>query len=317
MKIVLVTHGTIPVPPLGWGAVENLAWITSRQLRARGHEVHVVNVKNREAIVRECNAAEADVVHMHYEGYVPLFPRIRAKLKIATPHNSLTAFQGEHLDHFVRGTFMIAALTQRAADVYRSHGVPESRLTVIPNGTDGSAFAYNATCLLRDRSIYLAQITGNKRQHVYQSLADVDFVGGIASRRFQPGRNYLGEWSRARVHAHLTDYANLVLLSKQEMHPCVTGEALMCGLGLVVSPAAAVNLDTSRPYISLITEDRWDDLPHVAAVIRENRAAARDCRDEIRRYGLETCSYERQVDRLVAAYSRLLRPRRKLPDFEF
>lgn len=317
MKIVLVTHGTLPVPPLAWGAVENLAWMTTQHLRRLGHDVRVVNTRNRETIVAECNAFQPDVVHMHYEEYVSLFPRITAKLKIATPNNSLTAFHGRQLELFVNGDFVIAASSHAAANVYAAAGVPAKRLTVVPNGTDWRAFHYNPVCRLPGRSIYLAQITANKRQHVYQDLPGIDFVGGIAHRQFRPGENYLGEWSRARIHEQLTDYANLVLLSRQEMHPCVTGEALVCGLGLVVSPAAAVNLDTSQPFISLVPEERWDDLPYVASVIQANREAAVGRRDEIRNYGLTTCSHDRQVATLLATYARFLRPRRPLPNFQF
>ena len=318
MKIVLVTHGTIPVPPPAWGAVENLAWNTTQRLRQLGHEVRVVNTRNRRMIVEECNAFQADVVHVHCEDYVELLPQITARLKVATPHNSLTAFHGRQMAAFVQGDFVIVTLSPRAADCYLRNGVPASRICVIPNGTDGEQFAFHPECKFPERSIYLAQITPNKRQHVYQSLTDLDFVGRISSKLFKPGPTHLGEWSRARVHAELTDYANLVLLSENEMHPCVTGEAMVCGLGVVVSPVAAANLDPTQPFITVVPEPRLFDLDYVRAAIVANREAAIPNRAAIRAYALEQFSCDRQVQQLLQTYERYLpRKRRPLPVFEF
>ena len=86
----------------------------------------------------------------------------------------------------------------------------------------------------------------------------------------------------------MTEYGNLVLLSNGEADPLVVKEALVAGLGVVVSECASANLDISveRPWITVIPNGRLDDLEYVGARIKENRNAALAARVDVREYGL-------------------------------
>jgi len=171
------------------------------------------------------------------------------------------------------------------------------------NGVDHRKFRFRETPLHDDRSICLGMIHPLKRQDVVQTIDSVDFVGPMgvmgAKTTFDKARkNYLGEWTRNHIHEHLSDYANLVLLSESEScAPLVVLEALVCGLGVVVSSAAAVNLDTRQPWISVIPEEKITDTGFVEAEIARNREIALRHRRQIREYGIANFSWEKLIPR--------------------
>ena len=65
--------------------------------------------------------------------------------------------------------------------------------------------------------------------------------------------NYIGEWTREMLYKSLTKYSTLVLLSKGEAHALVICEALVAGLGLVISEEASSNLDKNKEFIDIIS----------------------------------------------------------------
>ena len=102
--------------------------------------------------------------------------------------------------------------------------------------------------------------------------------------RFDQSKNYLGEWEKDYLYDNLTDYGNLVLLSDGEAHSLVIMEAFAAGLGVVVSQWATANLDLSKEFITVIPEDKVDDLEYVEKAIIENREYSVNNREEILEY---------------------------------
>ena len=156
---------------------------------------------------------------------------------------------------------------------------------VTPNGVNLNEFNYVSDPDYPDRSIYLAKIDYRKRQHLFQSIDSLWYAGNIADDRFNTKKNYLGEWSKDRLYNELTDYGNLVLLSDGEAHPLVCMEALASGLGVVVCEWGKANLDTTKEFITVIPEDRIEDISYVEEQIIKNREYSVAHRDEIREYG--------------------------------
>jgi glycosyltransferase involved in cell wall biosynthesis len=98
-----------------------------------------------------------------------------------------------------------------------------------------------------------------------------------------------------------------VLLSDGEADPLVTKEALMAGLGLVISEYSTANLDTSLPYIDVIPESKVEDINYVKSVIEKNREVSIKMRNEIREYavnnldwGIITENYVKLINDLVS-----------------
>ena len=83
---------------------------------------------------------------------------------------------------------------------------------------------------------------------------------------------------------NLTAYANMVLLSSGEAHPFVCLEGMAAGLGLVLSEQSTANLDLSKPFITVIPDNKLEDTEYLKEKIEENRKVSLGMRKEIREY---------------------------------
>ncbi len=322
MKIAYIGPGIMPIPPRGWGAVELLISEYAEGMKRLGWDVLIVNTRDRVEIARLVNEFAPDFVHCHYDEMYDVMPAI------ACPHKAITSHFG-YLDQvwcfkdYLTGIhekiagdsdLHIFALSQSIRDVYAGFGVPESRLHVVPNGTDIASFRRTSNPAHKERSICLAKVDFRKRQGLVQAVnANVDFAGVLGpldniQPPFDPAdETFLGEWTRDRVKEALTDYANLVLLSDGEAHPLVCMEALAAGLGLVISEFATANLDTTKPFITVVPEALMDDAEHLRAAIEDNRRVSVAMRQEIFDYAqtfdwsARLLAYERLVRNIIAA----------------
>ena len=289
MKIVLIGPGIMPIPPTGWGAVEILVWDTKIALEKLGHEVLIINTKNGREIIDQINNFRPDFVHVHYDEFVPIVPFIQYPNAITSHYGYLERpkmFGGyaNVANEFMRVKPNVFCLSEGIEKVYNiMFNITNTFVT--PNGVNLNEFNYVSNPDYPDRSIYLAKIDYRKRQHLFQSIDSLWYAGNIADDRFNTKKNYLGEWSKDRLYNELTDYGNLVLLSDGEAHPLVCMEALASGLGVVVCEWGKANLDTTKEFITVIPEDRIEDISYVEEQIIKNREYSVAHRDEIREYG--------------------------------
>lgn len=291
----------MPIPPTGWGAVEILIWDYKETLERLGHEVHIVNTRDMNEIVRQCNAYGPDFVHVQYDEFWQVCDYLNCPNVAITSHfgylDQPNRYDGYY--NFIMNGFVsmkkgkIFALSPSIAEQYRLRGFDESRLFVVPNGVRDDLFRFDPNCELPDQSIYLAKVEPRKRQFMFQDIQGLNFAGNVIDQRFNTSSTkYLGEWSKRELYQNLTKYANLVLLSDGEAHPLVCLEAMSAGLGLVISEWATANLDLSLPFIDVIPESKLNDLQYVQDVIAENREKSKSMRDEIRNYAIENFSWE-------------------------
>lgn len=310
MKLAIIGPGIMPIPPVGWGAVESLIWDYKIFIEKYYPDVSVeiINTNSDSEIVRLANLSGADIIHIQYDDYAHLSDKFDCKKVILTSHygylTQMKNRQGDGylriLNNFINSKALVLCLSQNIADIYKYFGCSEDRLFVLPNGANDEIFRFDENIKFPDRSIYLAKIDWRKKQYIYQRLPMIDFVGNYADNNFYPQHpNYRGEWSKVHLYEHLTDYANLVLLSDGEAHPLVCCEALICGLGLVISEYAAANLDTSLPFIDVIPTDKLGDLEYVGNIILKNQKISCSMRKEIRQYGIEHFSWKAVVDKYV------------------
>jgi len=297
----------MPIPPTGWGAVEILIWDYYQELSKLGHEVQIVNTQNLQQIVEEVNSFNPDFVHLQYDDLYQVLDWISCPNKAATshfgylevPHHLLGGYGGIFRG-FINGNFKIFCLSEGIRQVYLNGGADPSRLYVTPNGARSDLFEYYDSAEFKDKSIYLAKITDRKKQYIYQGLDFLHFAGNQEDHRFDYSRsNYLGEWTKDILYRDLSKYSNLVLLSDGEAHPLVCCEALICGLGLVISEYASGNLDRSLPFIEVIPNDRLNDIDYVSERIRKNQEVSNSMRSEIRSYGLNNFNWSKLVKEYV------------------
>ncbi len=304
MKIAIIGPGYMPIPPIGWGAVESLIWDYYTELTNRGHEIKIVNTQDASTIISETNAFDPDFVHLQYDDYANLLQYINCKFKAVTNHYAyLTQIQKHpeyhHILHnIINGDFFILCLSEEIKQIYLQLGVNPKRLFVTPNGARNDLFKYTDFPRYPDRSIYLAKIDYRKRQHIYQNIQNLYFAGNCSDSRFDIKKEaYLGEWSKDHLYDNLSNYGNLVLLSDGEADPLVTKEALIAGLGIVISEFATANLDLSKPFIDVIPTPKINDVEYVENVIIKNRENSKQNRKNIRTYALDNHSWSIIVDK--------------------
>ena len=312
MKISIIGPGFMSIPPIGWGAVESLIWDYSENLKKHGHDVQIVNKTDPQEIINLVNFFNPDFVHLQYDDYAYLMKHFQCENKAITTHYAYTDQYEKHpeyhqiLNSITTGDFYIFCLSEKIKNTYLKLGVANKRLFITPNGARNDLFIFKEKPLFLDKSIYLAKITDRKRQHIYQNINHLHFAGNKDDSRFDFNReNYLGEWSKDTLYQNLTNYPNLVLLSDGEADPLVTKEALIAGLGLVISECSTANLDLSLPFIDVIPESKINDIDYVESIIINNRNKSLTMRKEIKKYGQTNFSWPILIDKYLKTIENL------------
>ena len=313
MKIALIGPGIMPIPPPGWGAVEILIWDYYIELTRLGHQVQIINTKDVEEIIRLVNIGQFEFVHLHYDVYYYILEHLQCPMIAITSHYP---YIDQPLKHRYDGYFPIFeflvnqtkyynfVLADKDMQTFLKYGANSKYIKKIKNGIDSKSFAFLEMPVYYDKTIYLGKITSRKNQAIYQTMTDVDFVGNCDDPHFQTARiNYLGEWSRYKIHSDLTKYSNLILLSTGEADPLVVKEALIAGLGVVINKSSAENLDTTKDFITIIEDNKMNDIPYIDTKIKENRAICRDKRKEIQEYGITHFDISIEVEKYISMIS--------------
>ena len=315
MKFTIIGPAT-PIPPVGWGAVESLIWDYKVTLEKLGHTVQILNISNPKEIIHRLNDFQPDFCHIQYDDWIVLYPYIQYPCACTThfayiERPDMMNGYGQIFSAFQTHKPNVFCLSEGIKRIYNLiGGIPDEKLYTIPNGVDLDLFRTTDKPEFPDRSIYLAKIDYRKRQHKFQSIDSLFFAGNIADKRFNQNHNYLGEWTKEYLHDYLTDYGNLVLLSDGEAHSLVIMEAFAAGLGVVISEFAKANLDLDKDFITLIPEDKIDDIQYVEYAIKENREYSVAHRDEILEYAQNFCwknvikkHYLPNVQKLISNYN--------------
>ena len=79
----------------------------------------------------------------------------------------------------------------------------------------------------------------------------------------------------------------------------------MSGLGVVVSEAASAHLDRTKPWITVIPNDKLDDVPYVESEIIKNRRISITMRKDIREYAIQNFSIETNIVKLYTYMAQL------------
>lgn len=293
MKIVIVGPGFMPIPSTGWGAVENLVWDIRCELVKIGHDVHIVNTSNRQEIVDQVNQLKPDFIHVQYDDYADCIPHFLCKKVALTSHYGYLT-QPYRWDNGYRNIFSsccnsgatIFALSPQIANVYKSAGLQERKIKVIPNGVNFDAFNFVDSKQQFFKTACVAKVESRKRQTLTQNIERVHYYGRTAPgyEWFSSNKNYCGELTRDKLYSDLTLHDNLLLLSDGEAHALVINEAMAAGLGIVVSELAWSNVDAKLPFVSIVPEILVNDFDYVTHVIEENAKISIENRLQIRNY---------------------------------
>jgi glycosyltransferase involved in cell wall biosynthesis len=309
MKICLVGPGIMPIPPVGWGAVEILIWDYKETLEKLGHEVIIINTRDQRQIIELCNSHNPDFVHVHYDVFWQVCKFLNCKKVAITSHYGYID-QNNKIDwdyhQIIKGlnslneyNTKIFTLSESNKKKFIEFGIDTTKIFVTPNAVRDDLFNFDENCKYSDKSIYLAKIEPRKRQYIFQNISSLYFAGNSIDSRFVQTKNYLGEWNKQDLYTNLTKYANLVLLSDGEAHPLVCMEAMVSGLGLVISEYCTANLDLNLPFIDVIPENKINDIEYVENIIISNRYKSIIMRNEIRKYAIDNFSFNNIIKNYI------------------
>lgn len=293
MKLILIGPGVSPIPPKGWGAVETIVWDYYENLK-NDLDVIIINDTVQNSI-HLCNSHKPDIVHIMYDDHIIMVPYLNCKKILYTSHFAYIThphFEQNYNSYFrnifqkaiqYQDKIIIHAISTEIADKYRKHGFV-NKINVIGNGAREDLFKYTLHPTKKEKSVYIAKIEYRKAQYKYQTIPNIDFVGNYHDSPFHKGPNYIGEWDKNTLYDSLTEYGNLILLSEGEADPLVVKEGLIAGLGVVVSECSSANLDLSKQFITVIPNDKLNDLEYISKEIEKNREYSILNREEIRNY---------------------------------
>jgi glycosyltransferase involved in cell wall biosynthesis len=312
MKVILIGPGCMPIPPPAWGAVESIVWDYYENLKKKDIYVEIVNYSNPNQIIQECNKHNPDVIHIMYDDHIIVSPYLKCKKIFYTSHYAFIThpdFKNKYSGYF-NGIFMkviqnqqyitLNVISDDIANIYKKNGF-NGTINILHNGAREDLFRYTTIPQYPNKSVYVAKIEYRKGQYKYQSLPNIDFVGHYHDSSFNTNNpNYIGSWNKPTLYNNLTDYANLILLSEGEADPLVIKEALMAGLGIVASECSVANLDRTLNFITIIPNNKLDDLEYINNEIILNRNISINKREEIRNYALQNFSWNNIINKYLS-----------------
>lgn len=262
VNIAIIGPGAMPIPPVGWGAVEILIWDYYLSLTKQGHNVTIFNDSNLSNVSERINATHFDCIHCQYDEHINFFSQTLKQPFISTTHYGWLLKRECWDDGYVNifnGTLNspgILALSPEIRNFYIKCGY-KGKIAHLRNGANVKQFRFAP--FGNGKAICVGKIETRKRQSqvatVSENKCQIDFVGPITDNTFKDNNTCknIGTWNKEQLYEKLTDYSCLVLMSNGEAAPLVVMEALAAGLSLVVSETASANLPAS-PFITVIKD---------------------------------------------------------------
>ncbi len=291
LRFALVGPGIMPIPPPGWGAVEQIIWDHYNALKAKGHHVTIINTPDRNEIKTLIQEGNYDVVHIHYDLFADLADELTNKCILLTSHYPyIDKLEQWGRDGFHK-TFMkmsalvqkknifIFAVSEKDVHMFETMGSAKGKTFLMLNGVNVKAFQLTETPHFADRSVVLGKIEQRKRQHLTYWFRDVDYIGKGDFRHV----NFRGELGHEVLYKLLGDFGNMILLSEAENGtPLAVKEGLAAGLGCVLSKAAAYEFKETLPWITVVPEEDLANHYKLHEAIKRNREVSARMRKEIR-----------------------------------
>jgi len=321
LRILLVGHGNMSIPPNGWGAVESIIYEYYIHLTNMGHVVEILNDRDIKKIIEHIHSYTYDFIHFHNDILINIVDKLPAGCKMVftshypyihdpTKWNDLkTGYNYEELimkpliHHSKTNTNIhICAVSEKDYKAFVSYGIPSSSISISLNGVNSERFKIASHDVKHEtKTVCLAQIVKRKRQNLFKGLPNVVCVGALNDESILPSKEqYLGSWSDKEKYENLTHYGNAILLSDGENGtPLSIKESLIAGLGVVVSEAVAFELPADWIWVHVIPESKLTDVPFLQTTCEMNRIITKSLRGIIRQKAKELWDWSILVPRYL------------------
>ena len=321
MEILIIGTGA-DIPPDGWGAVESIIWEHMTRIPKFGVNVDLVNTLNWMDIASMAleKNKKYDFVHCHYDIQWPYLKAL--SYRFLSGMSSHFPYIGNEDMYASYGYWKVMryflddqhdnlnfCISDKDVNYFKSKGVNENKIFRLKLGASED-IRFSDAPMLPGKSIYLGKVSRRKRQKIYGDIECIDFAGNLEDENSAIGiKNYVGEWPKEKVYNDLTDYGNLILLSDGENTPLVIREALIAGIGIVCSESSIEELD-EKPYITVIPDEKLDDLDYVREKIELNREISLGMKAEIRDYGISKFGWDACVKHYLSEVERAVESRK-------
>ena len=100
----------LPIPPVGWCAVESLIWDMKLSLEKMGHSVQILNDPDPNKMLEQMQEFNPDFVQINYDDWVPLYPYIKYPCACTTHYAYLNIDRREMMDGYKERVFDMFSL---------------------------------------------------------------------------------------------------------------------------------------------------------------------------------------------------------------
>jgi glycosyltransferase involved in cell wall biosynthesis len=291
------------------------------------------------------NVKRADIVHVHDSFYLTsliaaIWARVLRKPLILTQHvdliphpNSLVRL-AQRLIYSTTGLFIlrssrqIIVLNSRVAAFLAAKGVPESRITFLPNGVDPERFcppSPDEKLALRHShglpvdkvlALFVGRFVPKKGfEKLFQlrrtENLELVFVGGVApTNHARPDQHFLGVLGRDRMPDVYKLCDVFILPSEGEGFPLTVQEAMSCGLSVIMTDDPAYELYQLDTAFVQLVEPSIDALTSVLQVVAADAELRQAMANYSRLYATKNFCLADNLEALARIYrSHLQAPR--------
>jgi glycosyltransferase involved in cell wall biosynthesis len=303
----------MPIPPNGWGAVERLIWDYSKYLMAYDHRVDIINTPNRFAIIKKVNEGNYDFVHIHYDCFADIIPKLKCK-KIAItshyPYIDQTMYHGpdgyDKTLHLIlnNNNFHVFADSIKDYNAFINFKIKEpTKLHLLYNSIDSENLRFYSEG--NNQAICLGKLEWRKRQNLLGKMGIVDLVGKDTGC-FGTLANYKGEWTDDEKFVNLGKYSAMVLMTLGENGtPLVLKEAMLCGMSVITTKFGSSEI-INAPGVTSIDETITQNPVMLEFVIKEQIEKNKSIRQDIRNWALERFDFKKNIPEYIKQIESLL-----------
>jgi len=268
-RILIVGAGSIPIPPIGWGAVETIISETIPHYISAGISVGLLN-SHQGKQWKKAKRIEWDSIICHSDDLVKRVRKYWPNVKLISGTHYGYAAQPSKWHKSYRKVFKDLSLAEKVVCLSPAilgtfiEFFPKEDLLYAPNG---SSFEPLENETSNGEIIYLGKIESRKKQYeCWKSLSEsglkVKFAGPIEDSRVlaelhhEPTLNqtFPGPVSRETLVKELSKYRALLLLSDGEADALVLYEAQLAGLPIIVNKDSLGGQDGNLPWVNVIND---------------------------------------------------------------
>tara|TARA_B100000902_G_scaffold259831_1_gene246044 strand:+ start:7787 stop:10807 length:3021 start_codon:yes stop_codon:yes gene_type:complete len=282
--------------------LENIISTYFSKLKELSYDAYYINDFNNKNsyvadMIQRVNELKPDLVIIMFDARIDLISYLDCKRIWYYPHNSLIVDIMNNQKHpYFHNVFKKIIMhkdkinklmlpSELMIPSFTKFGFPENKCLTLPYPINHIDIKWFQEPRYKNKTLCVADINDNERQRLLLLIDNVYLIGLIKDYSFPTEhQRYLGHWTDKQLKEQLTHYSNVILLSKTATAPIILKYAMAAGCGIVISSACRANLDTKKPWITLLEENRINDIEYVKKMIETNSTMCHGIRDSIRTY---------------------------------